>query len=64
MVERIVNVGFIGLGHMGAPMSANILAAGHYLLVHDVRTEAATGCSRPARRGRPRRARRRPAARW
>lgn len=38
-----MNVGFIGLGHMGAPMSANILAAGHDLVVHDVRTEAATG---------------------
>ena len=37
-----MNVGFIGLGHMGAPMSANILAAGHDLVVHDVRTEAAT----------------------
>jgi 3-hydroxyisobutyrate dehydrogenase len=36
-----MNVGFIGLGHMGAPMSANILAAGHDLVVHDVRAEAA-----------------------
>jgi 3-hydroxyisobutyrate dehydrogenase len=38
-----MKVGFIGLGHMGAPMSANILAAGHDLLVHDVRAEAAVG---------------------
>ena len=38
-----MNVGFIGLGHMGAPMSANILAAGHDLVVHDVREEAAAG---------------------
>jgi len=38
-----VRVGFIGLGHMGGPMSANILAAGHDLVVHDVRAEAATG---------------------
>jgi 3-hydroxyisobutyrate dehydrogenase len=37
----IVKVGFIGLGHMGEPMSANILAAGHDLVVHDVRTQAA-----------------------
>jgi 3-hydroxyisobutyrate dehydrogenase len=36
-----VRVGFIGLGHMGGPMSANILAAGHDLVVHDVREEAA-----------------------
>jgi 3-hydroxyisobutyrate dehydrogenase len=28
---------------MGGPMSANILAAGHDLVVHDVRTEAAAG---------------------
>ncbi|HTZ91965.1 MAG TPA: NAD(P)-dependent oxidoreductase [Streptosporangiaceae bacterium] len=38
-----MRVGFIGLGHMGGPMSANILAAGHDLVVHDVRAEAATG---------------------
>ena len=36
-----MRVGFIGLGHMGGPMSANILAAGHDLVVHDVRAEAA-----------------------
>jgi len=38
-----VKVGFIGLGHMGRPMSANILAAGHDLVVHDVRSQAAAG---------------------
>jgi 3-hydroxyisobutyrate dehydrogenase len=38
-----MKAGFIGLGHMGAPMCANILAAGHDLVVHDVRPEAATG---------------------
>jgi len=38
-----MKVGFIGLGRMGAPMASNILAAGHELLVHDVRPEAATG---------------------
>jgi 3-hydroxyisobutyrate dehydrogenase len=38
-----VKVGFIGLGHMGGPMSANILAAGHDLVVHDVRADAAAG---------------------
>lgn len=36
-----MRVGFIGLGHMGAPMSANILAAGYDLVVHDVRAESA-----------------------
>jgi 3-hydroxyisobutyrate dehydrogenase len=38
-----VRVGFIGLGHMGGPMSSNILAAGHDLVVHDVRADAADG---------------------
>jgi 3-hydroxyisobutyrate dehydrogenase len=38
---EFVNVGFIGLGHMGGPMSRNVLAAGHDLVVHDVRREAA-----------------------
>jgi 3-hydroxyisobutyrate dehydrogenase len=32
-----MRVAFIGLGHMGAPMSRNILAAGHDLVVHDLR---------------------------
>ena len=36
-----MRVGFIGLGQMGGPMSANILAAGHDLVVHDVRADAA-----------------------
>ena len=38
-----MKVGFVGLGHMGAPMSRNVLAAGHDLLVHDLRREAAAG---------------------
>jgi 3-hydroxyisobutyrate dehydrogenase len=38
-----MKVGFIGLGNMGAPMSRNILAAGHDLVVHDIRPEAAAG---------------------
>ena len=38
-----MKVGFIGLGHMGAPMSRNVLAAGHDLVVHDVRSDAAAG---------------------
>jgi len=36
-----MKVGFVGLGHMGAPMSRNILAAGHDLVVHDLLAEAA-----------------------
>lgn len=36
-----MKVGFIGLGHMGGPMSANVLAAGFDLVVHDIRREAA-----------------------
>src|SRR5215831_7280630 len=36
-----MKVAFIGLGHMGAPMSRNILAAGHDLVVHDLRRDAA-----------------------
>ena len=37
-----MKVGFVGLGHMGGPMSRNILAAGHDLVVHDLRREAGT----------------------
>ena len=55
-----MKVGFIGLGYMGGPMSRNILSAGHDLLVHDIRREAAAGLEvagpagpRPRRRSRP-----------
>lgn len=34
-------VGFVGVGAMGNPMAANLLAAGHRLTVHDVRAESA-----------------------
>ncbi|QIS20986.1 NAD(P)-dependent oxidoreductase [Nocardia terpenica] len=33
-------VGFIGLGHMGGHMSANLVAAGYRLLVHDMDADA------------------------
>lgn len=36
-----MRVAFIGLGHMGEPMSRRVLAAGHDLVVHDLRAEAA-----------------------
>ena len=38
-----MKAGFIGLGHMGGPMSRNVLAAGYDLVVHDIRREAAAG---------------------
>jgi len=37
----LARVGFIGIGRMGAPMAARLHAAGHPLVVHDVRLEAA-----------------------
>ena len=36
-----MRIGFIGLGNMGGPMALNLIKAGHTLLVHDVRREAA-----------------------
>lgn len=33
-------IGFIGLGHMGAPMARRLIAAGQHLAVHDQRPEA------------------------
>jgi 3-hydroxyisobutyrate dehydrogenase-like beta-hydroxyacid dehydrogenase len=36
-----MQVGFIGLGIMGASMAANLQKAGHSLVVHDVRRESA-----------------------
>ncbi len=36
-----MHVGFIGLGLMGGPMALNLRAAGHEVVVHDVRREAA-----------------------
>ena len=36
-------IGFVGLGQMGGPMSRRLLAAGHRLVVHDLRAEAMDG---------------------
>jgi 3-hydroxyisobutyrate dehydrogenase len=36
-----MRIGFIGLGNMGAPMALNCMKAGHALVVHDVRRDAA-----------------------
>jgi 3-hydroxyisobutyrate dehydrogenase len=38
-----MKVGFIGVGNIGAPIAGQLLAAGHQLLVHDIRREAAEG---------------------
>jgi 3-hydroxyisobutyrate dehydrogenase-like beta-hydroxyacid dehydrogenase len=35
-----MDIGFIGLGKMGAPMARRLIAAGHKLIVHDARREA------------------------
>src|SRR5712675_936916 len=37
----MAELGFIGLGSMGAPMAAHLLAAGHTLAVYARRAEAA-----------------------
>ncbi|WP_233808001.1 3-hydroxyisobutyrate dehydrogenase [Paraburkholderia sp. HP33-1] len=35
-----MKIGFVGLGHMGAPMALNLLKAGHALNVFDLNTQA------------------------
>jgi 3-hydroxyisobutyrate dehydrogenase len=37
-----MRVGFIGVGNIGHPMASQLLQAGHALVVHDLRPEAAT----------------------
>lgn len=37
-----MKLGFIGTGNMGNPMAVNLVKAGHELVVHDIRREAAT----------------------
>jgi 3-hydroxyisobutyrate dehydrogenase len=36
----MTKIGFIGVGHMGAPMAVNLLKAGHDLVVFDLNTQA------------------------
>lgn len=36
-----MDIGFIGLGNMGAPMARRLIAAGHTLVVYDTRNDAA-----------------------
>ncbi|SKD04427.1 3-hydroxyisobutyrate dehydrogenase [Burkholderia sp. CF099] len=38
-----MNIGFIGLGNMGAPMAHNLLKAGHALKVYDLSNQAVQG---------------------
>src|SRR5712692_4886446 len=37
-----MKIGFIGVGNIGAPIAGQLLAAGHTLVVHDLRRAAAT----------------------
>ncbi|MGW5864959.1 3-hydroxyisobutyrate dehydrogenase [Streptomyces sp. NPDC055239] len=39
MVNTALTIGFIGLGHMGGPMAANLVKAGHRVLGHDLLPE-------------------------
>src|SRR6516164_5251871 len=36
-----MKIGFIGVGNIGAPIAGQLLGAGHSLVVHDLRPEAA-----------------------
>ena len=36
-----MKLGFIGVGNIGAPIARQLLGAGHSLVVHDLRPEAA-----------------------
>ncbi len=38
-----MNIGFIGLGNMGAPMAANLAMAGHHVTGYDTANVAAEG---------------------
>ena len=38
-----MKIGFIGTGNIGAPIAGQLLRAGHELVVHDLRREAAAG---------------------
>src|SRR5262249_34691776 len=40
--EVAMQLGFIGLGYMGAGMAANLQKAGYKLVVHDIRQDSAT----------------------
>ncbi len=46
--ERAMQIAFIGLGNMGAPMAANLAAAGHSVTGFDVAGTTATGVTNAA----------------
>lgn len=51
-----MNVGFIGLGNMGAAMARNLLVAGHHVAVYNrtrARAEALEGKAQRSRRASP-----------
>jgi 3-hydroxyisobutyrate dehydrogenase len=48
MVSERARIGFIGLGHMGLPMAANLVAAGHTVMGYDL---VGDNCERAAARG-------------
>ena len=41
-----MDIGFIGLGNMGAHMARRLLEAGHRVVVYDTRQEAISAVSR------------------
>ena len=41
-----MKIGFIGVGNIGAPMASQLLKAGHWLIIHDLRRDAAEGLLR------------------
>jgi len=44
-----MKIGFIGLGNMGAPMAANLIAAGHDVTGYDITGNGPAGCQMAAR---------------
>jgi 3-hydroxyisobutyrate dehydrogenase len=43
---KVMKIGFIGLGNMGAPMAANLAAAGHEVIGFDLADVTVEGCAR------------------
>ena len=46
-----MNLGFIGVGNIGAPIASRLLGAGHSLVIHDLRPEAAQALLRAVAAG-------------
>ncbi|WP_232663622.1 NAD(P)-dependent oxidoreductase [Pseudonocardia sp. TRM90224] len=45
-----INIGFVGVGRMGLPMCANLVAAGHDVVAHDLRPDVADAARRSGAR--------------